>query len=359
MTVMRLKGIKIVRSKGRVYHYHRATMRRLREPFGSAAFVAEVAALDALAAGRADKALPHQPGSLGLLMARYRASPEFTELATRTKADYGKVFNFLAKLDDMPLAAIDQPFVIGLRDKAFAKHKRRFANYVVQVMRLLLSWGAARGHVSENVAKGVPAVRRPRDTAKQNRAWSDAEVAAVLKAASPRMRVAIALGLYAGMREGDAIRFPKSGYDGAWLRWRQGKTGDPVEVPAHSGLKAILAEAMATNSTLMVIGERGRPFTTESGFRAVFFRFIRKLVDEGKTAPGLTYHGLRHTAGTRLAEAGADPRMIQAILGHRTMAMSVQYSDDVNRRRMASAAIVKLERKEAGVGKRKRTGAEN
>lgn len=358
MTVMRLKGIKVVRSKGRVYHYHRATMRRLREPFGSAAFVAEVTALDALVAGR-EGARTHRPGSLGLLMARYRASPEFTELAARTKADYGKVFDYLHALDEMPLAALDQPFVIGLRDKAFAKRKRRFANYVVQVMRLLLTWGKARGHVSENAATGVPAVRRQRGTAKQNRAWSDAEVAAVLKAASPRLRVAIALGLYAGMREGDAIRFPKSGYDGAWLRWRQGKTGDLVEVPAHSGLKAILAEAMATDSTLMVIGERGRPFTTESGFRSVFFRVIRKLADEGKIAPGITYHGLRHTAGTRLAEAGADPRMIQAILGHRTMAMSVQYSDEVDRRRMATAAIVKLERKQTGSGKRKRTGVEN
>jgi integrase len=334
----RVRGIKIYRSRGKVYAYHRATGTRLRAPLGSAAFLAEIERLNSNAP------LPPKPGTLGALIAAYRAGPEFAELAPRTQADYQRVFDYLRPLDGDPLLAITSAYVIEVRDAAFTAHKRRFANYVLSVLRLLLKWGAVRDLVETNQAATVPKIRRPRHAAPANRAWSGAECDAVLEAATGGLKLAIALGMFAGMREGDVVRLPRAAYDGVWLRWRQGKTGNPVAVPAHPILKALLDERWhqgPVEALTVVVGARGRPYSLD-GFRTMFFRLIQELERQGKVGPDLTFHGLRHTAGRVLANAGVDPRTIAALLGHKTLAMAAHYSDEVDRDKRAAAAVKKL-----------------
>ena len=58
---------------------------------------------------------------------------------------------------------------------------------------------------------------------------------------------------------------------------------------------------------------------------------ILKIADRdweraGQVAPGLTYHGLRHTAATRLREYGYDLRTIADVLGQKTEGMAGHYA---------------------------------
>jgi integrase len=71
-------------------------------------------------------------------------------------------------------------------------------------------------------------------------------------------------------------------------------------------------------------------------------RKVSKLEAEGKVRPGLTFHGLRHTAGRLLADRGADPRTIAALLGHKTLQMAAHYSEEADRKKRAVAAVAKL-----------------
>lgn len=338
----KVPGVKAYRSRGKTYAYHRATGKRIKAPVGTAAFMAEVERLN----GGIAKA-EAKPGTLGALIQRYRAGPEFAELAPRTRSDYQKIFDYLKPLDGDLLVDINSAYVIEARDSAFEAHKRRFANYVVAVLRLLLKWGEARDLVALNAAAAVPKLRRPRSAPVVNRAWSDEECAAVLSAATGGIKVAIALGMFAGMREGDALSVTRAAYDGSWLHWKQGKTGNDIEVPAHPMLKAILdaeidrRKTHAVTALTLVIGDRGGSYTGD-GFRAMFFRHVRGLAQDEKVRSGLTFHGLRHTAGKALAELGAEPRMIAALLGHRTLAMAAHYSEEANRRKLAKAAVTKL-----------------
>jgi integrase len=64
---------------------------------------------------------------------------------------------------------------------------------------------------------------------------------------------------------------------------------------------------------------------------------VRKLEAEGKVRPNLTFHGLRHRAGKLLADRGADPRTIAALLGHKTLQMAAHYSEEADRKRRAVA----------------------
>ena len=235
---------------------------------------------------------------------------------------------------------------------------------MLAVLRLLLKWGSVRDLVETNQAAAVPKLRRPRGTPQANRAWDPDECEAVLAAAAGGLKVGIALGMFAGMREGDVIRAQRSIYDGGWLRWSQGKTGALVELPVHPQLREILEDGklhlrrdqtaeitgfpqkrlpnqIVVQSFTLVANQSGLPYSA-NGFRVMFFRLIRKLEAEGKVRPGLTFHGLRHTAGRLLADRGADPRTIAALLGHKTLQMAAHYSEGADRKRRAVAAVAKL-----------------
>lgn len=346
---MRLRGIKRVRAKGRIYYYHRATGSRIMAPPNSAAFIAEVRRLDDqnLAPVRPQTKFSRQAkyavGSWGALVAAYRASPEFSRLAPRTKSDYGKILDYLAALDDMPVIQLTSATCLKIRDKAFSQHKRRFANYVIHMLSVVLGWGKPRGHVAENAALGLPKIAKPRDAPEANRAWADDEADAVLGAAVGGLRVAIALAMWAGPRGEDVVRMPWSAYDGQNVEWRQGKTGEAVWLPADYRLREIL-DATPRVATTIVTGALGRPWK-HATLRKEFRALILRLMADGLVRPGITFHGLRTTAGTNLADEAADIRAIQARLGHKSAAMAIHYSRGADRKRAATAAVHVLERR--------------
>jgi integrase len=178
------------------------------------------------------------------------------------------------------------------------------------------------------------------------------ELDAVLGAANPPIRAAVALAAFAGLRAGDVVRLTWSAYDGVAVQTVQDKTGAEVWVPAHQRLRAILAETPRCTAVQIVTGQRGLPLTL-AGFKANFFALIRRLRRDGVLSRRLTFHGLRHTAATMLAEAGCDDRDIMAVTGHKTPAMVHRYTEKADRRRRAEGAIDRLERTNTGRGEGK------
>lgn len=340
--IVRIRGINRVRAKGRWYYYHRATRTKLPGDPGSAEFMAALAALEA-------KAVPPpatSDGTFGGLVRAYLASPEFADLAPRTRKDYRKVLDFLTgRMGKVALAKIDGPAIFGIRDKTLKLKRRRFANYTTQLLSLTFAWAIPRGHAPGlvgNPAADVPLLKRPRGAPIANRAWSDAEVAVVLEAASPALRLPIALGAYLGARQGDVLRLTWHAYDGQGFSFTQGKTGEALWLPAHARLRDMLVAARR-DSPVIVLGVRGKPFTS-AGFQREFFKLIRRLEASGDVEKGLTFHGLRHTVGKRLADAGCDTRDIQAWLGHKTASMAEHYAKEADQRLRVKGAVAKLNR---------------
>lgn len=333
--ILRIKGVKEVRAKGRTYFYHRRTMTRLPGAPGSPEFLAALRLLDS------HETKTTMPGTLGALIDAYRASGEFKSLAPATQYSYERVFARLKPCLGAPLAAITRQSLYTLRDEVAAKHKRHAANYTIQILRLLFSWGVKRDVCLDNPAIGVDKIRRPKDAPVINRAWTMAELDAVLGAAPPWLRVAIALAAYTGLREGDLVRVNWACYDGRTFQSRAGKTGVPVWVPAHKRLRAIL-DAAPHDTPTIVTGSQGGLLQAGS-LRTAVFALLKRLRAEGKVGPGLSIHGLRHTLGTALAEAGCDPPTIATVLGHATTAMAEYYSRSANRRHLATEAMRKLE----------------
>lgn len=338
MVVMHLKGIKVATAKGRKYYYHRATGKPIKAEFGTAEFANEVALLDKHSAG-----IVQRPESLGALITLYKSSPEYQRLSPRSRQDYNIILDYLKPLHDMPVAQIDAAFILRIRDKAYDARKRRFANYLVQIMSILFSYAVPRGKAKVNVAIGIPKIPRPRDLPKQNRPWSEREVAVFMDGAPLPLRIGVALGLYVGMREGDVVRALRSAYDGNAIQWKQRKTGEDIYLTAPRKLKEELD--LADKGSLYLVSRLdGGPYT-QASFRTMFFNRVRMLRDQGKLGNNLTFHGLRHTAAKNLAEAGCDTRDIAAVLGHKTDNMAKMYAEGESKKQRAKAAILKLEDK--------------
>ena len=341
--IMRMKGIKKATGRGgRTYYYHRRTGERIRtDPKADpAGFAAEVDALNKRHAPAEDKI----PGSWGHLVQRYRSSPEWRGLAPRTRADYDKVFNYLARIDGRPLGAITSPRLITLRDKAFDQRGWRFSNYLLTVIQLVFNWGKPRGLTTDNPAIGVPRIRRPRDLPDANRPWEPEEIAAVLANARWTLLVPLTLALCTLLRRGDVVTYPwgrvklktrPDGRIGGTLQSKNAKTGKWFWMPVIPLLGEVLARTPPGDSTLIVLNAAGQPFGKDVLTKEIG-KLVRKLEREGLVGPGLTLQGLRHTGGTILAEEGVDPRTIQKLLNHSTLEQTLHYI-----RRADQKALVK------------------
>src|SRR2546423_1462840 len=106
MAVIRVKGIKRYRAKGRWYTYHREAGVRLKAEFGTGAFFAELAALE-----RKLKRQAALPGTLGQLLVSYRSSPSYADLASATRQGYSRMMNLLKPLHDMPVVELTPQFI--------------------------------------------------------------------------------------------------------------------------------------------------------------------------------------------------------------------------------------------------------
>lgn len=137
-------------------------------------------------------------------------------------------------------------------------------------------------------------------------------------------------------------------YRDGMIHVAQNKTGARLAIPVHRDLGKVL-EAMtrarqkkkekenAVLSTMLLTNQHGAAWTS-SGFRASFRKALARC-----ELTGLTFHGLRHTAGVKLAEAGCSDREIMSILGHKTAMMVTRYTAQADQKRLAKAAILKLE----------------
>ena len=209
-------------------------------------------------------------------------------------------------------------------------------------MSVLFKWGRLNGGLPEtNPAAEIPKFRRPKHLPKANRRWTAEELDIVLAALPPELRLAAVLAVCTGMRQGDVLRFPWSGYRDGKIQGRAAKTGTPIWMPAHPMLAELLAKAPRLSPTI-VVGARGKPYS-QPGFRARFWRVLSELRAAGKIGDGLTFHGLRTTCATMLHEAGCDTQTIMAVTGHQTEAMVRTYTEEADRAGRATAAIAKLD----------------
>ena len=324
MATVRIKGLKRYRSKDRWYSYHRATGKRIEAAYGTAAFVAEIALLEE----RIDKRF-EKVGTVGALLASYRGSRAFRDLAPSSRGGYSKIMNILQPIDGMPLLELTAPFIASLRDKVADQKGRRTANFVLAILSVASEHGRERGLMDINPVKGIRRVRRDRLARQANRPWTRDECRVVLDNLPPHLALPVALAMFTGLRQGDVLSLEHAAVRDGRIWRRTDKTGSEVSLPLHEALRAMIPIAASTTSVMIATNAAGRPWTSD-GFRTSFGKAMKRLEADGKIEAGLTFHGLRHTVGTLLREITDDLDLIRRWLGQSTISMAQHYSKNAD-----------------------------
>ncbi len=322
MVRVNVSHIRAVRRRGRVYWYHRKTGERLPDAEGE-----RIARAIEINSPRARRAEPDfQEGTFDALILAFKQAPEYRELAENSRRLYNLQLDVIRGLwGPLPVAEIRRRNILTLRDNH--AHQPATANMLVKVLRVVLSFAVNREMRPDNPAKGVPALK----TGPGHRTWAQADINAFLAHAPRDMEIALKLGLYTGQRLGDVLAMTWSDYDGSAIRLRQQKTGERLWIPAVRELQRVLGSWPRTGPLIL-------------GLSGPTFRSHWRKATLAAGLDGLTYHGLRYTAAAQLAEAGCDLKEIAAITGHRSLRMLQQYTRGADQKRLASAAILKLER---------------
>ena len=210
----------------------------------------------------------------------------------------------ITHLQEISPEAIDKGKAQLIQDGQSPATQQRY----LAVLRTLLNLAVKRWKLLRS--NPVLEVDWPKVTRVAPRIPTRAERQQLLSHADPIVRPLILTALYTGLREGAILRIQAEDFRARtdWIRCTDEKGDKEYFLPVAPPL-AKLVTSLGVVSGPLFQGEDGKPLR----------RFPRERWETARTAanlPWLTFHGLRHTVGTVLSEAGVPQRIIQAWLAH-------------------------------------------
>ncbi len=276
------------------------------------------------------------PSAFHFVIYQYKQSREFSDLADKTRKDYTKYISLVEEsFADLPMRALGDPRVtsdfLDWRDRFPGERQR---DYAWSVLMRIISWARGRGLTDYRPPSRI---KRSYKADRADKIWLPEHIEAFRTIAPEPLWWALVLALETGQRQGDLLRLAWSAFDGSWIQLKQQKTGRRVAVPVSEDLRATL-QMIPQISPLILMSSRGRPWTSD-GFRTSWAKAVKQANIEG-----LTFHDLRGTAVTRLAEAGCTEAEIASITGHKLGSVSAILDRYLARTKgLALAAITKLD----------------
>lgn len=318
MVKVQFKGVNTYVSKGKRRYYHRKTGIRLPDDPTMPEFAA--------AYQRAENGLRALPGTMAALIEEYLKSADFAKLAKSTKATYRSHLDAVREVGgDLPADSMKRSDVFLMRDNL--ANTPRQADIRVSVLSVLFRFGVDRDYRADNPADGIKKINRYQSF----EPWTAGELDTMLDQAPAHIAAVVAMALYTGQRLGDCLKVRWNDIEDGTIAVVQEKTDEPLSVPIHPDLAAVL-EGLEKAPGPILRNAKGLPWTRD-GFQSSFNTAKKRLGVEK------AFHGLRHTAATMLADAGADDRTIAAVTGHKSASMVRKYTRRADQKKRAKAAV--------------------
>jgi integrase len=273
-----------------------------------------------------------------------------TEAREKTHARYsGIVDQFLKWLGprgDIGLAHLTSAEIARFRDHLAAKHSPSSVNVALACIQSALGRAFRDSLVDVNEASRVEKLDETSGRHQHRRAFTDAELRAILEVCDFEWRGMVICGAFTGIRLGDAAALCWQNIDlsARELHFSMEKTGRNVVIPIAEPFYRHLLEIAGNDDPAaplfprsFALMERNIPTSTLSNqFYKILtaaglvkprdHRSTGKGRDAGRASGGLGYHCLRHTCTSLLKRAGASDVVAMEILGHDTAAVSRGYS---------------------------------
>lgn len=183
--------------------------------------------------------------------------------------------------------------------------------------------------VTVNPWEGLP--RRRLDT-RVRRALTEDETERLLAVAEGEMRELVAIGLYTGLRLGDAAHLAWEDIRDGAVFVRTAKTGAKVAIPLHPRLAEMLGDRRGKGFIVPGMAKLYDDIGRE-GLAAKVGRLFRRCgietshkVEGRRSVAACGFHSLRHTFVSRCIESGIPPHVVQAVVGHASARMTERYT---------------------------------
>ena len=340
MTVIKLKYIdRFVDRHGRErFYFRRDRGPRVALPGrpGSPEFMV---AYEQAAQGRvADHGAPKtrgDPGTFDRLTQQYFSSPEYLRLSPSSKVGYRLVIeNFVRdeRIGHRQVREMTREHVKRMMAKR--SETPGAANNMLKKLRILVHFAIELGWRHDD-----PCARIKLYPEGEYHTWTDEEIA-TYEARWPigtAARTAFALLLHTGQRRSDVVTMSWQDVVDGCMRVVQRKTGAKLWIPVHPRLEEALMGWPRRGNTILVTSQ-GKAFTSNG-----FGNFMADRIGEARLPDRCVTHGLRKAAARRLAEAGCSANEIAAITGHATLAEVSRYTKAAEQRKLAQAAMARLD----------------
>jgi integrase len=163
-------------------------------------------------------------------------------------------------------------------------------------------------------------VKKFRENGAKERILSPDEMRELIGAASPTVRPVLVTALNTGMRRGEilSLRWKDVDLVRGYILIANSKSGRSRKVPVNGEVFEALSILKQTGEfVFMGMGAGEHIKNVRDSFRAACKRAKIK---------GLRFHDLRHTAASKMIEAGIDLVTVSKILGHASIQMTMRYA---------------------------------
>jgi integrase len=295
----------------------------------------------------ADRGLVFEAGTLNLedYLTRWLEDSVKDTVRRSTFAQYQSVVNchIIPALGRLQLKALTPAHARSLyREKLESELSPRTVQYIHVTLHKALKQAVMDGLLPRNVAD---AVKAPQVHKKEVKPMSPTEVAALLSAASgDRLEALYVTAVHTGLRRGEilGLKWTDVDLDAGTLSVQRlldkdGTFNPPkrkssrrtvkLTTQAAESLKAHRARqneerlrlgSLWEDGDLMFPNQVGKPMNADN----LYHRGFKPLLQKAGLS-GFTFHSLRHTCATLLVSKNVNPKIISEMLGHATIAQTM------------------------------------
>lgn len=244
--------------------------------------------------------------------------------------------DFTASLGDrakLALAHVTPKDVFVYRNSILRAGKTaRTANLSVKVVSAAFNKALRQGYITSNPCTALDSL--PFESEEKG-TFSGAQVAKLVRAAEGDWKGAIMLAYYTGARLGDVANMRWSAIDlkRELVIFTPSKTHKAVTIPLHSDLQAHLLKSPGIGNAFLFPSLAGKGTGGEHGLSGRFSAIVAKagikpIVTKAgvRSRASLTFHSLRHSFNSAMANAGVSQEIRQKLTGHSSAEMNKHYT---------------------------------
>lgn len=260
--------------------------------------------------------------TLHALITAYLASPEWAQLADRTRYAWAFIVEGIrARWGDTPASLWSEPqqlqAILAWRNER--AHQPRTADHHFTVLHHMLAWARLHGWVTINIASNIPRLYRPGTRAEI--IWLDEEIKRFCAAAPPHVADAMRLAAMTGLRRADLIGLTWPEIEQFKIKrvtLKSGRRRKRAIIPVTPGLRELFEELAtrprAPGADTVLLNSRGQSWSGD-GFSHSFNQVRDALNIRHTDGRKKHLHDVRGTYATRLVRLGLTDQEIGDIMG--------------------------------------------